>query len=35
MGTGDDFASLVERDRNLDIAAIGRRVLNDSHYEVI
>jgi hypothetical protein len=30
MGVGDDFIALVERDRNLDIAAIGRRVLNDS-----
>jgi hypothetical protein len=32
---GDDFAGLVERHRNIDIAAISRRVLNDSHYEVI
>ena len=27
MSMGDDFAGLVERHRNLDIAAIGRRVL--------
>ena len=32
---GDDFAGLVERHRNIDIAGIGRRVLNDSSYEVI
>jgi hypothetical protein len=32
---GDDFAGLVERHRDIDIAAIGRRVLNDSRYEVI
>ena len=32
---GDDFADLVERHRNIDIAGIGRRVLNDSRYEVI
>ena len=35
MSMGDDFASLVERHRNIDIAEIGRRVLNDSHYKVI
>ena len=35
MSMGDDFAGLVERHRNLDIAAIGRRVLNDSRYDVI
>ncbi len=35
MSMGDDFAGLVERHRNIDIAAIGRRVLNDSRYEVI
>ena len=35
MSMGDDFADLVERHRNIDIAAIGRRVLNDSRYEVI
>ena len=35
MSMGDDFAGLVERHRNIDIAEIGRRVLNDSHYEVI
>ena len=32
---GDAFADLVERHRNLDIAAIGRRVLADSRYELI
>jgi ubiquinone/menaquinone biosynthesis C-methylase UbiE len=35
MSMGDDFAGLVERHRDIDIAAIGRRVLNDSRYEVI
>ena len=35
MSMGDDFAGLVERHRNIDIAEIGRRVLNDSRYEVI
>ncbi len=35
MSMGDDFAGLIERHRNIDIAAIGRRVLNDSRYEVI
>lgn len=35
MSMGDDFAGLLERRRNMDIAAIGRRVLNDSRYEVI
>jgi SAM-dependent methyltransferase len=35
MSMGDDFAGLVERHRNIDIGAIGRRVLNDSRYEVI
>jgi len=35
MSMGDDFASLIERHRNIDIAEIGRRVLNDSSYEVI
>ncbi len=35
MSMGDDFAGLVERHRNIDIAGIGRRVLNDSHYEVV
>jgi ubiquinone/menaquinone biosynthesis C-methylase UbiE len=35
MSMGDDFAGLVERHRNLDIADIGRRVLNDSRYDVI
>ncbi len=32
---GKDFADLVERNSRLDIAAIGRRVLKDSHYELI
>jgi SAM-dependent methyltransferase len=35
MHMGDDFAGLIERHRNIDIAEIGRRVLNDSRYEVI
>jgi ubiquinone/menaquinone biosynthesis C-methylase UbiE len=35
MHLGDDFTDLVERHRTLDIAAIGRRVLEGSHYEVI
>jgi ubiquinone/menaquinone biosynthesis C-methylase UbiE len=35
MSMGDDFAGLVERHRNIDIAEIGRRVLNNSCYEVI
>jgi hypothetical protein len=35
MSMGDDFAGLVERHRNIDIAGIGRRVLNDSRYDVI
>jgi hypothetical protein len=35
LSMGDDFAGLVERHRNLDIAAIGRRVLNDCRYDVI
>jgi len=35
LSMGDDFADLVERHRNIDIAGIGRRVLNDSRYEVI
>ena len=35
MSMGDDFAGLVERHRNIDIAEIGRRVLDDSRYEVI
>jgi SAM-dependent methyltransferase len=32
---GDSFAGLVERHRKIDIAPIGRRVLNDSRYEII
>jgi SAM-dependent methyltransferase len=35
MSMGDDFAGLIERHRNIDIAEIGRRILNDSRYEVI
>jgi SAM-dependent methyltransferase len=35
MLMGDGFAGLVERHRDLDIAAIGARVLKDSRYEVI
>jgi SAM-dependent methyltransferase len=35
MSMGDDFAGLIERHRNIDIAGIGRRVLNDSRYEII
>jgi ubiquinone/menaquinone biosynthesis C-methylase UbiE/uncharacterized protein YbaR (Trm112 family) len=35
MKLGDDFTDLVERHRHLDIAAIGRSSLNDSHYETI
>ncbi len=35
MRMGDDFADLIERHRDLDIAAIGRRVLADSHYQAI
>ncbi len=35
MHLGDDFTDLVERHRKMDIAGIGRSVLNDSHYEVI
>jgi SAM-dependent methyltransferase len=35
MRMGDQFAGLIERHRDIDVAAIGRRVLNDSRYEVI
>ena len=35
MSMGNDFAGLIERHRNIDIAGIGRRVLNDSRYEII
>jgi SAM-dependent methyltransferase len=35
MSMGDDFAGLVERHRKIDIGGIGRRVLNDSRYEII
>jgi ubiquinone/menaquinone biosynthesis C-methylase UbiE len=35
MHLGDDFTDLVERHRDIDIAAIGRGVLKNCHYEVI
>ena len=35
MKLGDDFTDLVERHRHMDIPAIGRAVLKDSHYETI
>jgi SAM-dependent methyltransferase len=35
MRMGDEFAGLIERHRNIDVAGIGRRVLNDSRFEVI
>ena len=35
LSMGEDFAGLVERHRQIDIAEFGRRVLNDSRYEVI
>ena len=35
MSMGDDFAGVVDSHRNIDIAAIGRRVLQDCQYEVI
>ena len=35
MHLGDAFTDLVERHRDLDIAAIGRAVLKDCRYEVI
>ncbi len=35
MGMGDAFAALVESHRDIDIAAIGARVLADCRYEVI
>jgi SAM-dependent methyltransferase len=35
MSMGDDFAGLIERHRKIDIGEIGRRVLNDSRYEII
>jgi ubiquinone/menaquinone biosynthesis C-methylase UbiE len=35
MNLGDAFTDLVERHRHLDIASIGRRVLDGSRYEVI
>lgn len=35
MNLGDDFTDLVERHRHMDIAAIGRDILKDSHYETI
>jgi ubiquinone/menaquinone biosynthesis C-methylase UbiE len=35
MNLGDAFTDLVERHRDLDIAAMGRRVLKDSRYQTI
>ncbi len=35
MNLGDEFTEIVERYHDLDVAAIGRRVLNDCHYERI
>ena len=35
MHLGDDFTDLVERHRDINIAAIGQRVLKNSQYEVI
>ena len=35
MSLGDDFTELVQRHRDLDIAAIGKRVLTDSNYHLI
>jgi ubiquinone/menaquinone biosynthesis C-methylase UbiE len=35
MKLGDDFTDLVERHRDIDIAAIGQRVLRDSRFEII
>jgi len=35
MNLGYAFTDLVERHKDIDIAAIGRRVLRDSHYELI
>jgi ubiquinone/menaquinone biosynthesis C-methylase UbiE/uncharacterized protein YbaR (Trm112 family) len=35
MNLGDAFTDLVERNRHIDIAEIGRRVLKDSEYQVI
>jgi ubiquinone/menaquinone biosynthesis C-methylase UbiE len=35
MHLGDEFTDLVERHRRLDVAAIGRAVLNDCRYESI
>jgi hypothetical protein len=35
MSMGNDFAGLIERHRNIDIAGIGRRLLNDYRYEII
>ena len=35
MSMGDEFAGLIERHRNIDVAEIGRRVLKDSRFEVI
>jgi SAM-dependent methyltransferase len=35
MSMGDDFAGVIDSHRNIDVAAIGRRVLKDCQYEVI
>lgn len=35
MNLGDEFTDLVERHKDIDIAAIGQRVLNDSRYRTI
>jgi ubiquinone/menaquinone biosynthesis C-methylase UbiE/uncharacterized protein YbaR (Trm112 family) len=35
MKLGDDFTDLVERHRHLDVAAMGRDILEDSRYETI
>ena len=35
LNLGDDFTDLVERKRDLDVAAIGRRVLPGSRYELV
>jgi ubiquinone/menaquinone biosynthesis C-methylase UbiE len=35
MHLGDEFTDIVERHRDLDVAAIGRKVLADCYYELI
>ncbi|MFO0907753.1 MAG: class I SAM-dependent methyltransferase [Isosphaeraceae bacterium] len=35
MKLGDDFTDLVERHRHIDIASIGRQVLDNCHYQPI